>query len=686
MKFFKNTFKSLFCLFLFLSTFTWTVEQQRSWTPSEMMKLKMIKDVRISPDNKSVLFVVYKALMTADKDTYTSKIYKTSILRNEAPLLITQSGNSNTQPRWSPNGQWIAFLSDLSGCVNLYLISPCGGDPIAITHSKHSVQTFCWSPDSQKIAFVMADEILSEKNQKPKNSSYVYEQDKKINRLWVVDISKKEAQPVPLTSDSYFVRGLGDFGTSNEEFDWSPNGKQITFAYSPSSGFDAYYMDSSLATVNLDSGAITPWEKHAQHESMPRYSPDGKLICYLASGLKANYAFNRRVFIRTSDGKELHKLAPTFNEGPFLGGPNLLGWTDDGNHVLFFEPKRTKFHFVLLPKDGTPAKELATGDWFFKEPSLSLDRKMLGFIAQSSENAPEAYVAKLDPFRPIRISLLNKEFLKFPRIKTEVIRWTSPDGQEIEGLLTYPLGYQKGHHYPLLLIIHGGPMGFFDNSYVGAPNIYPIASFAEAGFMILRPNPRGSCGYGKAFRCMNFGDWGGKDFEDLIAGVDTLTVKGMADPDRLGIMGWSYGGYMTAWAITQTTRFKVASMGAGVSNLVSLSGTTDVHRLISTYLGDFWHNSEIYHQRSPVYHVTKVTTPCLIQHGLEDKRVPVSQAYEFYHALKKENKQVKLELYPRMEHRFNEPKLFLDVMEKNLAWFRDHLLKPVRNKQQNNSQ
>lgn len=298
---------------------------------------------------------------------------------------------------------------------------------------------------------------------------------------------------------------------------------------------------------------------------------------------------------------------------------------------------------------------------------------MLSFIAQSPSSPPEAYIAKLDHFEPTPVSSLNQHFNSHPQLKTEVISWNSTDGLKIEGLVTYPYNYQSEKQYPLLLLIHGGPMGFFDETFLGTSNYYPLASFAEAGFMILRPNPRGSSGYGKNFRCGNYADWGGMDCNDILTGVDSLVAKGIADPDRLGVMGWSYGGYMAAWIISQTSRFKAASLGAGLYNLVSMAGTTDLYRLLTDYLGDFIDNPQLYKDRSPINYVVNIDTPCLIQHGETDKRVPVSQAYEFYHALERAGKKPTLILYPGMEHRLSDPKMQLDAMKRNLAWFEQHL-------------
>lgn len=649
-------------------------EKELTWSPEALIQTKTISDIQISPDNESVLFVVTEPKMTEEKGTLLSRIYKRNCVGDEIPLPFSAPNVSSMQPRWSPNGQWIAFLSTREGVKRLYLVHSEGGEATALTEGKKDVQTFCWSPDGKKIAFVMRDESEIAKNEKKTSLAYVYNQNTTVNRLWLVDVFSSDPTPKALTSDEYCVRGCGDFGTTNTEFDWSPDSKKITFAYSPTTGYDYLYLDSSLATIDMTTGNTTSLEKQALYEAMPRYSPDGQWIAYVSGNSAQRYAIDRQVTVCSAEGKQHRLLSPTFNEGHLLAGPNILGWTRDGNSILFFEPKETKFHLMLLPVDGSPAKAIETGELFFKEPTLSYDKSMLGFVAQTPATPPEAFITKINDFTPVQISAVNKSFLSYPKIETDIVSWTSKDGMNIQGLLTYPVNYDKTKQYPLLLVIHGGPMGFFDETFLGTPNPYPLASFAQAGFMIFRPNPRGSCGYGKDFRSANYNDWGGADFVDIMSGIDMLIDKGIVDAEKLGVMGWSYGGYMTAWTITQTSRFKAASMGAGLSNLISMNGTTDLYRFLTDYLGDFTDNRTLYENRSPINYVFNVTTPCLIQHGTDDKRVPVSQAYEFYHALNRLGKETLLVLYPGMEHRLSDPKMQLDAMNRNLAWFQQHLL------------
>jgi dipeptidyl aminopeptidase/acylaminoacyl peptidase len=295
-------------------------------------------------------------------------------------------------------------------------------------------------------------------------------------------------------------------------------------------------------------------------------------------------------------------------------------------------------------------------------------------VRQTPESPPEAFVANASDFAPAQVSRANADMKLPPLGKTEVVRWKSADGKEIEGLLTYPVGYRTGQKVPLILNIHGGPAGVFQQTFVGGRGVYPLASFASRGYAILRPNPRGSSGYGTEFRRANVKDWGGADYQDLMTGVDKVIEMGVADPERLGVMGWSYGGFMTSWIVTQTKRFKAASAGAPVTNLMSFNGTADIPNFVPDYFGgQFWEASELYQKHSPMFNVRGVTTPTMIQHGDADIRVPISQGYEFYNALKAQGVPVRMLVLPRQPHGPTEPKMQLAAMQSNLDWFDKYL-------------
>jgi dipeptidyl aminopeptidase/acylaminoacyl peptidase len=304
-------------------------------------------------------------------------------------------------------------------------------------------------------------------------------------------------------------------------------------------------------------------------------------------------------------------------------------------------------------------------------PSLNAAGTHVGFSSQAPDRAPEPFTAPLAKFVLVQAARVQ-DLPAFTHGRTETLTWKSTDGKEVEGLVTYPVGYAPGRKVPLLVVIHGGPAGVFVQSYTGGPTPYPVAGFASHGYAVLRVNPRGSSGYGFDFRSANYRDWGKGDYQDIQSGVDALIAKGVADPDRLGVMGWSYGGYMTSWTITQTSRFKAASVGAGVTNLMSFQGTADIPGFLPDYFGgEFWdtEGAARFQGHSAMFHVGAVQTPTLIQHGEQDLRVPTSQGYELYGALKRRRVPVKMVTYPRTPHGIQEPKLMLDAMNRNLAWF-----------------
>ena len=299
---------------------------------------------------------------------------------------------------------------------------------------------------------------------------------------------------------------------------------------------------------------------------------------------------------------------------------------------------------------------------------------MFGFVRQTSDTPADAFVAAASDFTTVQITRVNEDVKLPPVGRTEVITWKSNDGKQIEGLLTYPVGYQAGQRVPMILNIHGGPAGVFQQTYLGGRGVYPLATFSARGYAVLRPNPRGSSGYGTEFRRANTKDWGFGDYQDLMTGVDKVIAMGVADPERLGVMGWSYGGFMTSWIVTQTQRFKAASAGAPVTNLMSFNGTADIPAFVPDYFGgQFWEIMDIYQKHSPMFNVKGVSTPTMIQHGEADIRVPISQGYEFYNALKVKGVPTRMLVLPRQPHGPTEPKMQLAAMKSNLEWFEKYI-------------
>jgi dipeptidyl aminopeptidase/acylaminoacyl peptidase len=638
------------------------------WTPAAMMNFETIIDVQISPDQQFALICC--RTLNLVKNAYISKIHRVDLDNPKNTILFTSPEHSSFRPRWSPDGKWISFLSNRTGQIQLYLISSQGGEAITLTDNKYPIYTYKWSPDSTQIAFIAADK-------KPDNqfkNTIINEQDQYVNRLWLIEIDS-EFEAAPLTLVDYYVVGTLDFNLFDESIDWSPDGNYIAFTYTRHSGVDHYHLDANVALFNLKTDEIVNWEKLEHYAACPRFSPDGKKIAYMTCEDAPTYMHNRIIRVVDLVTEDSITLAQTFNQGPSLYDPFFLEWDEEGQHVLILEPKKTKSQLILLPIDGSAAVELPTGELLLRFPSLNFNRKMLGFIMESPSSIAEAYVTNLSDFKPIQISFINKYYLSYPFPKTEIVQWKSEDDLTIEGILTYPLSYDPSKTYPLLVVLHGGPAGCFTEAFMGIQNTYPLLSFSEAGFFIFRPNPRGSNGYGQKFRSANVNDWGGMDFVDIMTGVDSLISQKNIDAERMGVMGWSFGGYMAAWIATHSEKFKAVSIGAAITHLNSMVGTTDLHRYLLSYLGDPQKNFDLYADRSPINHVDHINAPCLIQHGVKDKRVPVGQAFEFYQAMMRQKKTSILLLYPNTSHNFEKPNIAYEAMCANFNWFYKILLK-----------
>jgi dipeptidyl aminopeptidase/acylaminoacyl peptidase len=629
-------------------------ELPTAWTPEVMMQVKTIGAVVPSPDGAWVAYTQTRAVMEADKSEQLTHIY---LARADGSrrFQLTQGDKSCTSPAFSPDGAFVYFLSERTGKPNLFRIRVDGGEAERLTDWKGSIGAFRVSPDGKWVAFTgRKDSEEEEKAKKEKRDFQVVDEKPKNHSLWLIRaVAEPPNEPKELAGGAFHV----------QEFDWSPDARAIAFVRMPTPLADDWTR-SDLAEVTLESGSIRLLAATAAAETAPRYSPDGAWLAYLRSAEPPRWAGDERIVLLPRAGGAARTLAATADEQP-----NLLGWSQDGRKLLYTETKRTRLAVFAMPLEGGPAVEYEPPAGTLGAVGLNLKGSHLGFAWEASEEAPEAWVLALGGGRPVRVSRANADLPKLPLGKTELVRWKSTDGLEIEGLLTYPVAYKPGERVPLILHIHGGPAGVFRETFLGAPGLYPLAAFSAKGYAILRPNPRGSSGYGKKFRFANYNDWGGMDYQDLMAGVDHVIQMGVADPERLAVMGWSYGGYMTSWIITQTKRFKAAVIGAPVTNLWSFTGTADIPGFLPDYFsGEFWTNFEAYRKHSPLAHVKGVSTPALILHGEADIRVPVSQGYEYYQALKRQGVPVKMVVYPREPHGPREPKFRLDIMNRHLEW------------------
>ena len=674
------------------------------WTPELMLKVRRIGHVRPSPILNRVAYTVAEAVLTEDRSEFVSQIWMGSSDGGGRAKQMTFAAKSSTNPIWSPDGNYLAFTSDRSGKSNLYRLSVWGGEAEQLTDVKSGVGLFAWSPDSKQIAFVMTDppSDADDKAAKAKDDFRWINRDFKMDRLHLVSVEKdKDGQRNTrvLTTGNFSISVAARPGGGS--FDWSPDGKSIVFAHRKSPSADDW-TTSDVSIIDIASGMIRPLATTGASEFAPLFSPDGKFIAMVVSDDPPRWAGSFSLQVVDIGGEETKTLPATPDRQP-----TLIGWSNDGTRLFFSETHGTLNRLSAINVESGKIDDLYSGDKLLRSFELNAKQSTIGgprndpkpetfgFVFEGPQRAPEAGVSGINGFtarrvadeeyEPQIVSQANTAFRRKPPLgKVEVLRWKSTDGQEIEGLLTYPVDYQPGTRVPLLLQIHGGPMGVFVQSFSGTAGVYPNAAFAARGFALLQPNPRGSAGYGKEFRYANDKDWGGGDFRDIMAGVDRVIEMGVADPDRMGVMGWSYGGYMTSWTITQTKRFKAASVGAAVTNLVSFTGTADIPGFLPDYFGGQpWDDAKLYAARSPLFQAKGVTTPTLVQHGEADVRVPISQGYEFYNAVKQQGTPVEMLVLPRQPHGPTEPRMILKIMQTNLDWFEKHLKagssKPLQN-------
>ena len=648
------------------------VVAQTTWDPELQIKVKGVGSPRVSPDAKRIVYTVSEAVTTADKSEFVTQIWMAN-LDTKQNFQLTFGDKSSTNPKWSPDGNWIAFTSNRKDNKNnLYLLSINGGEAEPLTDVKTGVGNFEWAPNGRSIAFTMTDAKTEdeEKNDRAKNDFRWVDENIKMSRLYVIGVQKDsngKREPKKLTTANYHV---GDF-------DWSSDSSRIAFSHAKTPIANDW-TTADVSIVELANGKVTVLANTPAAESSPVYSHDGKSIAILVSDNPPRWAQSGFVQIFSTTGGQPKTLTASFD-----GGPGIAGWSADSKRIYFTEAKGTGTQLYVIDVAANRIDEIKHTTAVLGGTNLNRTGTTFGLVRQTADSPGEVFVSSVTNFEPVQISSANRD-LKLPPVgRTEVISWKSKDGKQIEGLLTYPVGYQTGQRVPLILNIHGGPAGVFQQAFIGGRGVYPLATMASRGYAILRPNPRGSSGYGVEFRRANLKDWGFGDFQDLMSGVDRVIEMGVADPERLGVMGWSYGGFMTSWIVTQTNRFKAASAGAPVTNLMSFNGTADIPGFIPDYFGgQFYEIMDLYQKHSPIFNVKGVTTPTMIQHGDADVRVPISQGFEFYNALKVKGVATRMLVLPRQPHGPTEPKMQLAAMKANLDWF-DKYIGPSRQTSRN---
>jgi len=633
------------------------------WTPELHMQYKTIYSTAMSPDGRRIAYVVRGPVMEGEKSEYLSHVWLVSS-DGSSNFQYTQGEKSCSNPLFSPDGNYLAFTSSRSGENQVWIMRVLGGEAEQVTGAEAGVASYKWSPDSRWIVYTMRDpETKAEKNKKKEKRDVILaDQEFKYNHLYVIPIAKDKDGK---RTSRRLTRG--DFHITS--FNWSSDGKTIVFAHQPDPRINTGFSESDLSTVPKDSGAVVLLVQQPGVDDDPVYSPDGKWIAFTSQGGKREPIGLRDLYIVPALGGSPKKLAETPDRNA-----RIIGWSNDGKWIYVSESVRTSQHVLAVPIDGKIFYTVTSGYGMFESVAFDKKTQKMAFVYENDDTPADVRVSPVSRFKMTQLTHLHKNVPMPAMGRTEVIRWISKDGMEIEGLITYPVNYIKGRSYPLIVEIHGGPAGVFGHNFTGGPDIYMTQYFAQNGYALLRPNPRGSTGYGKDFRYANFKDWGFGDFEDIVAGVDKVIDMGVGNPDSLCVMGWSYGGYMTSFVVTQTDRFNAASMGAGLPNLISMITTTDIPDYLVAHMGgEFWEDYATYEKHSAIYRIENVKTPTQVIHGANDLRVPFTQGQEFYVALKRRGVPTEMVVYPRTPHVPLEPKFLMDVSKRVMAWFEKQL-------------
>ena len=638
-------------------------------TIDQSLEMKGAFSPEISPDGKRVVYEVSRT--NWEDNAFERDLWIADTATGEGHQL-TASKKSSTNAAWSPDGKWIAFLSDRPGQISgspegkkqIYVISADGGEARQLTKVETGVNIFAWSPDSKKLAFTAEDpESKATKDRKEKYGEYqVVHADYSMSHLWILEIPavETEAPPEPkrLTEGATFSVG---------EFAWSPDGTRI--AFSAQSDPDLISIGTAdIYVVAVNDGKVKKIVDTPGPERNPHWSPDGKRIAFeTAAGSKYFFYTNMKIAVVDADGGTPRVLTDAFDEDP-----GVIAWAVDG--IYFAAEQKTYAHLFRLNPETKAVEKLSSPDHLAAFSfSLSKDHKQVAYRAGLENEFPEIFTASVAPWQPKKLTTLGDQAKGFKIARREVISWKSTDGTLIEGVLLKPPGFDPKKKYALLVVIHGGPTGV-DQPILNPDRYYPMERFVAKGALILRPNYRGSAGYGEKFRSLNVRNLGVGDYADVISGVDALIAKGFVDKDRVGSMGWSEGGYISAFITASSDRFKAVSVGAGISDWVTYYVNTDITPFTRQYLhATPWDDPEIYRKTSPITYIAKARTPTLIQQGENDRRVPIPNGYELRQALEDHGVPVKMVVYKGFGHGITKPKQQRAVMEENEKWFAKYI-------------
>lgn len=630
----------------------------------EIISLPALSSTNISDDGKNVAFV--KKTANWKDNTYRNHVW---IYEKETgksyPLTIEDI--ESTCPLWSPDSRDIAYLSLVGGGKNqIFVKSLDDYSEVQITDEKEGVSNFKWDPTGKGFYYV----AQSKECEEIKKRKELYGDFQRVgkehqnNCLYYIEIEKviQNDKGECEISGVYQLTDGKDFYIHN--FDISNDGKKVVCMATPSLN---NHMNGDLYILDIEAGELQKMNIDKLLGGSVCFSPEGNKICYSASIKEKDY-YKTYIEDRTLEIYDLNTGERIVPLTDFDSTVMPLQWTAKG--ILIRWQDKTNYFIGLLCEDGTVEMLSERVDGFIMDASITRDGNHITYNKAITNETFEIY------FDDKKITNENSFFEGKLKSNREIISWQSSDGLEIEGVLSTPVEFDTNKTYPLLVIIHGGPAwGSFPIFSDCFNEKYPIEQFIEKGFIVLEPNYRGSSGYGNEFLKANYRKQGFADYDDVISGVDALVEKGIVDKDRVGVMGWSNGGYISAFCSTFSNRFKAISVGGGITNLSTYYVNTDIPYFIRMYLGDTpWNDPEIYKKTSPMTYIKSACTPTLIQHGEKDARIPVTNAYELHQGLRDMEVDTELIIFKGMAYSPDQPGVNVAIMKQNLMWFSHYIL------------
>jgi dipeptidyl aminopeptidase/acylaminoacyl peptidase len=630
----------------------------RLLTAADIVSIRGLQGTALSPDGKSVAYVVTEPLTDEQsKEPTNSEIWLVPAGGGDSRR-CTENPDTDTSPQWSPDGSRIAFLSHRQGDAGtqIYVMDRSCGGRRRLTPHDTSISTFAWSPDGKQIAFLSSESKTPEQRQRDRigDDEMVFsisDNDRHATpqKLWIVDAAVGTAHLVP--TGSYHVSGVV----------WSPDGSKLLLTISTMNDMDSEWIGSRMAVVSANGGEPRTYCGIEGKFMRPRWRPDGRAISFLGASVRREPAAGN-FYVCEGEGSKAVNLTKDI-----LFTVMSYQWLHGGREVLMTVQERNSRYLARFDLSTRKFSRI-TGEGLVvsNDVSVSSDGERLSCSIEKADAAPDVYVGPVGG-RLERVTRLNPQLEAIVFGKSEDLAWKAKDGLEITGIVIKPVGYEAGRKYPLIVQVHGGPEGAELNGFQVAWGQF----FAANGYAVLIPNFRGSTGRGTAYTLEDNHNFGINDFQDVLSGVDELIRQGLADPDRLGIGGWSYGGFLSAWAPTQTDRFKASVMGSGVSNWFSLMGETPLPLWTVQVHFESWPSDDPnpFLKSSPIQFIRNVRTPVLILHGEVDPMIPLSQARQYFRALRHYNVPTELVVYPREGHGLREPVHRKQAYARILAWY-----------------